>query len=81
MNRTLVAQSQTAMLTPSKPAETWQRLLELRCQREIIERWLASGLLADDMQRSLQSMLGEVEDQLRSLAASVNTVVAGGVRR
>jgi hypothetical protein len=69
------------MLTQSKPAETWQKLLELRCQREIIERWLASGVLADDMQRSLQSMLGEVEDQLRLLAATANTVVAGMGRR
>jgi hypothetical protein len=69
------------MLATSKPAESWQRLLELRCQREIIERWLASGLLADDMQRSLKSMLGEVEDQLRLLAATANTVVAGWGRR
>jgi hypothetical protein len=55
------------MLTPANSTETWQVLMELRCRQEVIERWLASGLLADDLQRSLQSMLGEVQDQVRLL--------------
>ena len=41
--------------------------MELRCRREVLERWLASGALADDLQRSLQAMLGEVEDQMQAL--------------
>jgi len=55
------------MLTPANSTETWQVLMELRCRQEVIERWPASSLLADDLQRSLQLMLGEVQDQVRLL--------------
>ena len=60
-------QLRPAISTPAKSAETWQILMELRCRREVLERWLASGALADDLQRSLQAMLGEVEDQMQAL--------------
>ena len=53
------------MLTQAKPAETWQTLMELRCRREVLERWIASQVLPDGLQHSLQTMLIEVEDQIR----------------
>ena len=43
--------------------------MELRCRREILERWLASQVLTDNLQQSLRTMLSEVEDQLRALAS------------
>ena len=59
-------------MTPVKSAEIWQALMELRCRREIIERWLSSGLLSEDVQRSLKAMLNEIneliENQLQSLS-------------
>ena len=60
-------QSQPAMSIPAKSAETWQTLMELRCRREVLERWLAGQVLFDDLQQSLQTMLGEVEDQIQLL--------------
>jgi hypothetical protein len=47
--------------------EAWQRFMELRCRREVIERWLASCSLPDGMQPHLHVMLHEVEDQLQVL--------------
>lgn len=55
------------MLTPAKSAETWQTLMELRSQREVIERWLASQILPDGLQQSLRTILSEVEDRLKLL--------------
>jgi hypothetical protein len=55
------------MQTQAKFAETWQALTQLRCRHEILERWLASEVLPTGLQQSLQAMLREVEDQLRSL--------------
>jgi hypothetical protein len=52
------------MLTPAKSAETWQALLELRCRREIVERWLANASLSDELQHSLQAVLSEIENQI-----------------
>jgi hypothetical protein len=57
------------MLTTAKSAETWQALMEMRCRQEILERWLASQLLTENLQHSLRTMLSEVEDQLRALAS------------
>jgi primase-polymerase (primpol)-like protein len=57
------------MLTQIKPAETWQTLMELRCRREVLERWLASQVLPDALQHSLRTMLSEVEDQIQALAS------------
>jgi hypothetical protein len=42
--------------------------MELRCRREVLERWLASQMLPDDLEQSLQAMLGEVEDQIELLS-------------
>ncbi len=58
------------MVRSTKSAETWQALIELRCRREVIERWLASPLLPDDLQQSLRSMLREVDDQLETQTKS-----------
>ena len=55
------------MLTQAKSAETWQTLMELRSQREVIERWLASQILPDGLQQSLRTILSEVEDRLKLL--------------
>jgi hypothetical protein len=60
------------MLSPAKSVETWQALLELRCRREIIERWLASPSLSGALQQSLGAMLHEVEDQLQSLTNALS---------
>ena len=60
-------QTQTAMLTPEKSAETWQTLMQLRCRQEILERWLSSEILPNGLRQSLQAMLCEVDDQLRIL--------------
>jgi len=60
------------MVTPTKSAETWQALMELRCRREVIERWLASQVLPDGLQQSLRTMPGEIEDQLRLLTNALS---------
>jgi hypothetical protein len=44
-----------------------QRVLELRCREEILQRWLASEVLTDGLQQSLRAMLGEVVEQLRAI--------------
>lgn len=56
------------MSIPPKSAEAWQSLVELGRRREIIQRWLASRSLPDDVRQSLQTMLREIEDQLQSLS-------------
>jgi hypothetical protein len=55
------------MLTPPKSSETWQLLIELRCQREVIERWLASCSLPNDLQQNLSAMLRDVDRRLQAL--------------
>jgi len=61
------AQTLSAMFTTAKSAETWQTLMELRCRREVLERWLASQTLPNDLEQGLQAMLCEVEDQIQTL--------------
>ena len=51
----------------SESGETWQRFMELRCRREVIERWLTSCSLPDGTQQNLRAILREVEDQLQLL--------------
>jgi hypothetical protein len=41
--------------------------MELRCQREVIQRWLSSDVLPDGVRVGLRSMLAEVEEQLTLL--------------
>ena len=65
LSYSLATESPPAMLTQTKSAETWQTLMELRCRREVLERWIASQVLPDGLQHSLQTMLTEVEDQIR----------------
>ena len=45
-----------------------QRVIELRCRQEILQRWLASEVLTGGLQQSLRAMLCEVEEQLRGLS-------------
>ena len=68
----MAGQSLTAMVTPAKSAETWQALMELRCRREVLERWLASRSLPKDLAQTLEAMLAEVEEQLQSVAQSLS---------
>lgn len=56
------------MVSTTKSAETWQTLIELRCQREIVERWLASSTLAPLTEQFLRELLRDVEDQLQALS-------------
>lgn len=65
-------QTQTAMLTPEKSAEIWQTLMQLRGRQEILERWLASEVLPNGLRQSLQTMLREVQDQLRILTNALS---------
>lgn len=65
-------QTQTAMLTPEKSAEIWQTLMQLRGRQEILERWLASEVLPNGLRQSLQTMLREVQDQLRILTIALS---------
>ncbi len=60
------------MVKPAQSAETWQVLIELRCRREIIERWLASQSLSVGLRHSIQAMLHECEDQLQSLTRALS---------
>jgi hypothetical protein len=60
------------MLTTAKSAETWQVLMEMRCRQEVLERWLASQVLTENLQHSLRAMLSEVEDQLHSLTNTLS---------
>ena len=53
--------------TSAQSAGTWQELMDLRGQREVIERWLSSCSLPDGMQQYLHAMLGQIEDQLQVL--------------
>jgi hypothetical protein len=69
----MARQSLTAMVMPGKSAETWQALMELRCKREVLERWLASQVLPETVQQSLRAMLGEVEEQLRLLTQALSS--------
>jgi hypothetical protein len=48
----------------------WQTLLELRRRREIILRWLANRLLADDVHQALQMMLDNVDAEIRLLTGA-----------
>jgi hypothetical protein len=50
-----------------------QRVMELQCRREILQRWLASEVLTNGLEQSLHTMLGEVEEQLRALSARPGT--------
>jgi hypothetical protein len=49
---------------PANPVERLTRLMELRCRQEILQRWLASEVLTQNLQQSLRIMLVDVEEQL-----------------
>ena len=49
---------------PENSSERFDRLMQLRCRQEILERWLASEVLTDGLQQSQRAMLGEVKEQL-----------------
>lgn len=49
----------------------WQELVELRCQREAIDRWLASCLLPDGLDQDLYAMLREINEQLDKLTSNL----------
>jgi hypothetical protein len=49
------------------PDRTLEQMIELRCRREILQRWLASEVLPDNLQQGLRAMLGEVEQQMQAV--------------
>ena len=53
--------------TTAHSGETWQQLMELRCQREVIEGWLAMSALSDDIKQNLRAKNCEVDDRLQAL--------------
>jgi hypothetical protein len=53
--------------TTAHSGETWQQLMELRCQREVIEGWLAISALSDDIKQNLRAKNREVDDRLQAL--------------
>ena len=51
----------------AESGDAWEELMELRCRRQVIERWLASCSLPDSLQQYLYAMLREIDDQLPRL--------------
>lgn len=45
----------------------WRKLLELRCQHEIVERWLQTTGVPEQLQEQLRFMLHEIEVELGAL--------------
>lgn len=58
----------------------WQRLLELRSQREIVERWLQTAGVPELLQEQLRFMLQNVERELQSLEAPRSAEKVGRLR-
>ena len=54
------------MVSAAKSGEIWQSLVNLRSQREIVERWLASQSLTPAAEECLRVMLRDIEDQLQA---------------
>jgi hypothetical protein len=46
---------------------SWRKLLELRSQREIVERWLHTAGVPEQLQDQLRLMLQEIELELKTL--------------
>ena len=64
---------QTMQLSPeSAPEILLRRVIELRCRQEILQRWLSSEVLTDGLQQSLNTMLDEIVEQLRTLGATLD---------
>jgi hypothetical protein len=59
------------MVSAPKSAETWQKLVSLRSQREIVERWLASQALTPIAEEFLRGLLDDIEGQLQDLTESL----------
>ena len=53
----------------SYPEARLQKLVELRCQREVIERWMECSGTPGDSQVQLQEMLDHVKSELQTLEA------------
>jgi hypothetical protein len=51
----------------SYPEARLQKLVELRCQREVIERWMECSGTPGDSQVQLQEMLDHVRSELQTL--------------
>jgi hypothetical protein len=56
----------------SAPEHRLQRVIELRCRQEILQRWLAGDLLTDALRPSLRAMLHEVEEQLEAVCGRLD---------
>jgi hypothetical protein len=58
----------------------WQRLLELRCQHEIVERWLRTAGVPELLQEQLQQMLQSIELELHGLETAKRPEAAQRMR-
>jgi len=54
------------MTSTAKSTETWQVVMELRGQKEIVERWLTSQGLSENERECLRAMLRDIDEQLRT---------------
>lgn len=45
----------------------WRKLLELRCQREIVERWLQTVGIPEQLQEQLRFLLQAIEQELQTM--------------
>lgn len=59
---------------------SWQKLLELRCQREIVERWLHTAGVPELLQEQLQHMLQNIELELQRLETAKSPEAAQRLR-
>ena len=55
------------MVSAAKSGETWQTLVNLRTQRDIVQRWLASQTLTPSAEDCLRLLLRDIEDRLQAL--------------
>lgn len=56
--------------SPEQSDRALRKLVELRWQREVIQRWVHCSVIAAESQEQLQEMLSEVDIELRALEAA-----------
>jgi len=56
--------------TPEQSDRALRKLVELRWQREVIQRWVQCSVIAAESQEQLQEMLSDVDLELQALEAA-----------
>jgi hypothetical protein len=59
----------------------WRKLLELQCQREIVERWLHTTGVPEQLQEQLQFMLHDIALELSALEMAEPPASASPMRQ